>query len=135
MPWLLLISRLAALFVAAVWSRTASDVESLRLTYVTTAHQPGAVGYRDPLGAVSWDGSRVAFTEGRRPFESATGGAVRSELAAADGQIRSVAPRAFSGEWMFEDAAMFYWLWRVRGLHTFPVPVRHDSMPRTIRAK
>jgi uncharacterized membrane protein len=25
--------------------------------------------------------------------------------------------------------AMFYWLWRVRGRHTLPVVVRHDSMP------
>jgi uncharacterized membrane protein len=32
-------------------------------------------------------------------------------------------------------AAMFYWLWRVRGRRTLPVLVRHDSMPLVTRAK
>ena len=31
--------------------------------------------------------------------------------------------------------AMFYWLWRLRGRRTLPVPVRHDSMPLVTRAK
>jgi uncharacterized membrane protein len=32
-------------------------------------------------------------------------------------------------------AAMFYWLWRVRGRRTLPVVVRHDSMSRTTPAE
>jgi uncharacterized membrane protein len=32
-------------------------------------------------------------------------------------------------------AAMFYWLWRVRGRRTLPVLVRHDSMPLETPAK
>jgi hypothetical protein len=31
--------------------------------------------------------------------------------------------------------AMFYWLWRVRGRSTVPLPVRHDSTPLVSRAK
>jgi uncharacterized membrane protein len=30
--------------------------------------------------------------------------------------------------------AMFYWLWRLRGRRTLPVPVRHDSVPVAPRA-
>jgi hypothetical protein len=32
-------------------------------------------------------------------------------------------------------AAMFYWLWRLRGRRTLPVLVREDSMPLATRAK
>jgi uncharacterized membrane protein len=32
-------------------------------------------------------------------------------------------------------AAMFYWLWRVRGRRTLPVLLQHDSMPLTTHAK
>ena len=32
-----------------------------RLQYVTTAHQAGPVGYRDPVGAVSPDGVWLAY--------------------------------------------------------------------------
>lgn len=32
-------------------------------------------------------------------------------------------------------AAMFYWLWRVRGRRTLPVLVRHDSVPLVTRAR
>jgi hypothetical protein len=31
-------------------------------------------------------------------------------------------------------AAMFYWLWRLRGRRTLPVLVRHDSFPIPPRA-
>ncbi len=76
-----------------------------RLTYVTTAHQLGVVGYRDPVGVISPDGRLVAFAEGRRLFETSIGGGVRVEITAAEGQIRHVAPRGPSGEWIFEDGA------------------------------
>ncbi len=33
-----------------------------RLTWVADAHQFGPVGYRDPAGALSPDGRRIAFT-------------------------------------------------------------------------
>ncbi len=55
---------------------------------MTTAHQLGVVGYRDPVGAISPDGSRIAFAEGRRLFSEQIRGGARIELAAAEGQIR-----------------------------------------------
>jgi Tol biopolymer transport system component len=105
MRWLLLVSLLAALSFAAVWSRPRADAVPLRLSYVATAHQLGVVGYRDPLGVVSVDGSRLAFTEGRRLFASPLAGGVRAELASAEGQIRYVASGGPSDDWIFEDAA------------------------------
>jgi hypothetical protein len=100
---------LLALFVAfvfaAFWSRPTAGGKPPRFTYVTTAHQLGVVGYRDPVGIISLDGTRVAFSEGRRLYESPIGGGVRAELAAADGQIRYVVPRGGSAEWIFEDPA------------------------------
>jgi hypothetical protein len=85
-------------------SRTPVAVETPRLTYVTTAHQLGVVGYRDPIGAVSRDGRYVALTEGRRLFETLISGGARVEIAAANGQIRHVAAGP-DGSWIFEDAA------------------------------
>jgi hypothetical protein len=32
-------------------------------------------------------------------------------------------------------AAMFYWLWKVRGRRVLPVIVRHDTMPLATRAR
>ncbi len=103
--WLLLVTLLAALSMAAVRSGAPDDILQSRLTYVTTARQLGVVGYRDPLGAISLDGSRVAFSEGRHLYESPVSGGVRLELAAAGAQIRYLAPRGPSGEWIFDDPA------------------------------
>jgi Tol biopolymer transport system component len=77
--------------------------DTARLTYVATAHQLGVVGYRDPVGAISIDGGRLALAEGRRIYETPTGGGVRIEMAAADGQIRHLAPIGSGPEWLFED--------------------------------
>jgi Tol biopolymer transport system component len=100
--WLLVATLLAAVSLA-VRPRAREAVDAPRLTYVTTARQLGVVGYRDPLGVVSLDGSRVAFTEGRRLYESPVSGGVRSELAVAGNQIRHLATRGPSGEWIFDD--------------------------------
>jgi Tol biopolymer transport system component len=110
--WLLFVTLLAALSLAATQTGTRNDLDASRLTYVTTARQLGVVGYRDPLGAISQDGSRVAFTEGRRLYESPVSGGMRAELAAAGGQIRYLAPRGPSGEWIFDDptSAQRWWV-------------------------
>jgi Tol biopolymer transport system component len=108
---------LVALFVAALaamyWSRAATSAadDAWRHMYVTTAAQQGVVGYRDPVGAVSPDGSRVAFAEGRRLFEMPVDGGARVELAMADGQIRHLASDG-RGAWIFEDAtsSIRWWL-------------------------
>jgi hypothetical protein len=61
-----------------------------RLEYVTTAHQAGPVGFRDPLGVVSPDGVWVAFISNRHLFlhriQSAT-----KELLPADNPKRAIA--------------------------------------------
>ena len=102
---LLIVMLLAAAALAAYWSQRRDTQRDARLSYVTTAHQLGVVGYRDPVGAFSVDGKRIAFSEGRRLFEMLVAGGTRTELAVADGQIRHVAPFGTSPEWIFEDTA------------------------------
>ena len=58
------------------------------LSYVTTAHQLGVVGYRDPFGAISPDGTRLAFAEGRFIRVVPIGGGAPITLAPGEGQIR-----------------------------------------------
>jgi Tol biopolymer transport system component len=50
-------------FVAAA-SVAAQEAEMPRLHFVTAARQLGPVGYRDPLGVISPDGERLAYTSG-----------------------------------------------------------------------
>lgn len=64
---------------------------SPELTRIATAHQLGVVGYRDPAGAISPDGTRLAYAEGRViRVLSLDGGAVEI-LAPGEGQIRYLA--------------------------------------------
>jgi Tol biopolymer transport system component len=65
-------------------------VDLPQLSYVTTAHQLGVVGYRDPAGAISPDGTRLAYTEGRFIRVVPIGGGVPVTLAAGEGQIRTL---------------------------------------------
>ena len=85
---------IVAAAVAAFWFRPAPTVapvaESPRHTYVTTAHQLGVVGYRDPAGALSPDGMRVAYSEGRNVRVVPVGGGAPRTLPAGEGQVRSV---------------------------------------------
>ena len=60
------------------------------LTYVTTAHQFGVVGYRDPVGAISPDGKWFAYTEGRFIRVVPVGGGAPITLAPGTGQIRAL---------------------------------------------
>ena len=59
-----------------------------QLTYVTTAHQLGVVGYRDPAGAISPDGKRFAYSEGRFIRIVPIGGGAPVTLPPAEGQVR-----------------------------------------------
>jgi Tol biopolymer transport system component len=65
-----------------------SPVDLPQLSYVTTAHQLGVVGYRDPVGAISPDGMRFAYTEGRFIRVIPIGGGAPITLAPGEGQIR-----------------------------------------------
>jgi Tol biopolymer transport system component len=95
---------------ALTWAQGASGVAG-RASFITTAHQSGIVGYRDPVGAILPDGSRVVFAEGRRLYSVPIGGGPRRELAAGIGQIRHV---TIAGEAViFEDTPNPTRVWRV----------------------
>ncbi len=61
------------------------------LAYVTTAHQLGVVGYRDPAGAISPDGKRFAYSEGRFIRVIPIGGGAPVTLPPGEGQVRYLA--------------------------------------------
>ena len=61
-----------------------------RLQYVTTAHQAGPVGYRDPVGAVSPDGVWLAYVTTRHMFLHRIEGSSTTELLPADNTKGSV---------------------------------------------
>ncbi|MBA3269158.1 MAG: PD40 domain-containing protein [Acidobacteria bacterium] len=95
---------------AVTWSQGASGVAG-RASFITTAHQLGIVGYRDPVGAIWPDGTRVVFAEGRRLYSAPVGGGPRRELAVGVGQIRHV---TIAGEAViFEDSPSPTRVWRV----------------------
>jgi Tol biopolymer transport system component len=81
---LILSGVIAAGLSALVFARQSSP----QLSYVTTAHQHGVVGYRDPVGAISPDGARFAYTEGRFIRVVPIGGGAPITLAPGEGQIR-----------------------------------------------
>jgi hypothetical protein len=64
------------------------------LSYVTTAHQLGIVGYRDPPGVISPDGKHFAYAEGRFIRVVPIGGGAPITLAPGKGQIRYLAWRS-----------------------------------------
>ena len=86
---------LIAVAVAAMWrglpaqGPAASPLPTL--SYVTTAHQFGVVGYRDPVGAISPDGKHFAYAEGRFLRVMPIGGGAPVTLAPGHGQIRMLA--------------------------------------------
>src|SRR5262245_52950843 len=55
-----------------------------KLQYVTTAHQAGPVGFRDPVGAVSPDGVWLAYISNRHLFLHRIEGSSTVELLPAD---------------------------------------------------
>ena len=63
--------------VLAVYRRSAAPT---RLHYVTTAHQAGPVGFRDPVGAVSPDGVWLAYISNRHLFLHRIEGSSTAEL-------------------------------------------------------
>lgn len=93
----LVVVAVVILGLVAVWSmrpnraETADAIDSMQLSYVTTAHQLGVVGYRDPAGAISPDGKRFAYSEGRFIRIIPTGGGAAVTLPPADQQVRHLA--------------------------------------------
>ncbi len=83
------------------------------LSYVTTAHQLGVVGYRDPAGAISPDGTRLAYAEGRVVRVVPVGGGAPVTVATADGQVRHIAWQG-NADLLIEDATADGRWWRHR---------------------
>lgn len=88
---LILLSLLAAGAAAAVFRAPRPPApDETRLSWIATAHQFGPVGYRDPAGAISPDGTRIAYAEGRFLRVQAVGGGPIVELPAGEAQIRNL---------------------------------------------
>jgi Tol biopolymer transport system component len=88
----LVLSAIVVVACAAIlWGQpSAQPATSPLLTYVTTAHQLGVVGYRDPIGAISPDGKHFAYSEGRFVRVIPIGGGAPLTIAPGEGQIRSL---------------------------------------------
>ncbi len=74
--------------VALTRTPAPAPVDLPQLSYVTTAHQLGVVGYRDPAGAISPDGKRFAYSEGRFIRVVPITGGAPVTLPAAEQQVR-----------------------------------------------
>jgi len=86
---------LSAIVVGALtvmlWAQPVSPADPPTLSYVTTAHQLGVVGYRDPAGVISPDGKHFAYSEGRFIRVIPIGGGSPVTPPPGDGQVRSLA--------------------------------------------
>jgi Tol biopolymer transport system component len=87
---LILFAIVTAAVVALLWTRPAVRPATVAptLSYVTTARQLGVVGYRDPAGAISPDGKRFAYSEGRFIRVVPIGGGAPVTLPPSDQQVR-----------------------------------------------
>ena len=78
--------------MASMWiglpAQSPNTTDLPTLSYITTAHQLGVVGYRDPVGAISPDGRKFAYAEGRFVRVMPIGGGAAVTLAPGHGQIR-----------------------------------------------
>lgn len=105
----------AALAAWVMLARPASPllIDPPQLSYVATARQLGVVGYRDPFGAISPDGTRIAYTEGRFIRVVPIDGGAPVTLAPGEGQIRYLAWKG-NDEIVAEDATPTGRWWRYR---------------------
>jgi Tol biopolymer transport system component len=83
--------RFAAYLLLAAFPVLQAQDEGIRLKLVTTAHQFGPVGYRDPLGVISPSGEWLAYSTAQRLYvQRAIGGPI-VELPPCDATIRHLA--------------------------------------------
>jgi WD40-like Beta Propeller Repeat len=86
-----LIAAAIAAMLVGLPSQSSLTADLPVLSYVTTARQFGVVGYRDPFGAISPDGKRLAYAEGRFIRVVPIGGGAPVTLEPGEGQIRFLA--------------------------------------------
>ena len=93
MRQLILLTIVVGALVAILWARPAPSTadDPKELSYVTTAHQLGVVGYRDPAGAISPDSRHFAYSEGRFVRVVSIDGGAPITLPPAEGQVRNLA--------------------------------------------
>ena len=77
----------AALLLAVVGCRAEEPYSEPRLHYVTTAHQLGPVGYRDPLGVISPDGAWLAWAVQHHVYLRRIAGGAVTELLQGAGSV------------------------------------------------
>lgn len=99
-----------------------APAESPTLSYVATAHQLGVVGYRDPFGVLSPDGTRLAYTEGRFIRVVPIGGGVPVTLPPGERQIRYLAWKG-NDQIVAEDMTRTarWWSYRIGGADRTPL--------------
>ncbi len=92
MRQLVLLAIVVGALIVLLWARPGRTPagDAPQLAYLTTAHQLGVVGYRDPPGAISPDGRHFAYAEGRFIRVIPIGGGAPVTLAPGEGQIRSL---------------------------------------------
>jgi len=121
---LVVLTVILSALVAVVWMRPAEPSAGTmpRLSFVTTAHQLGVVGYRDPVGVISPDGTRVAYTEGRFIRVVPIAGGSPVTLAPGEGQVRYLA-WASNDLIVAEDATpqARWWTYRVDAAERSPL--------------
>ena len=78
------LSVLAVFAICAILATYSGSAAPTRLHYITTAHQAGPVGFRDPIGAVSPDGMWLAYISNRHFFLHRIEGSWTTELLPAD---------------------------------------------------
>ncbi len=132
MRQLILLGIVVAALVAILWARPAGtpSADMPALNYVTTAHQLGVVGYRDPPGAISPDGKRFAYAEGRFIRVIPIGGGAPVTLPAGEGQIRYLTWSA-TDTIVAEDptATARWWKYPMSGADRQPLWSGNDKIP------
>ena len=132
MRQLILLGIVVAALVAILWARPAGtpSADMPALNYVTTAHQLGVVGYRDPPGAISPDGKRFAYAEGRFIRVIPIGGGAPVTLPAGEGQIRYLTWSA-TDTIVAEDptATARWWKYPMSGAARQPLWSGNDKIP------
>ncbi len=110
---LVLFAIVVGALVALLWTRPDPSLpgEVPRLAWVATARQLGVVGYRDPVGALSPDGTRLAYSEGREVRVVPVGGGTPLTLPPGEGQVRHLAWAA-DDQLVVEDTGAAARWWR-----------------------
>ena len=79
--------------ISAMLTAYSGSAAPPRLRYVTTAHQAGPVGFRDPIGAVSPDGVWLAYISNRHLFLHRIESSWTTELLPADDRKTALSTR------------------------------------------